>query len=177
MPFCCSRQRKHLLTRGTVVLACLSASTEIASAQSVAFDPLAVPSAVIFCRAVPVARADSAAFQFEFVDGGDSARSRRSFVAFDSAGRALYMWVVAPRKKTSGELQTYALSLRFHPRSEGGRLILPDRNSLAPIAGDVDSVRHAQPTEERLTDTDLAHAKDLAQWFWLRRCAQASGNR
>lgn len=157
-----------------IVLTCLTLRAGIAQGQAIPFDPLAVPNAALLCHAFAAVPEDSAAFVFEYVDGPESGRSRKSAVAFDSGGTPLYMTVVAPGKDALGEQQTYALALRFYPKSQGARMILPEQMTAEPPrTGRVDSVKPSQVAEEQLNAIDIAHAQDLARWFWAHRCKDA----
>jgi hypothetical protein len=120
---------------------------------------------------LPTGPADSAAFVFEYVDGNGSDGQRTTFAAFDSAGHPLYMMVSPPVQNSRAERQTFAIVVRFFPKSMGERVVVPSApTSQGPLVGAADSATRGKPFSESLTDAEIAHAKALAEWFWIHRC-------
>jgi hypothetical protein len=161
---------KLLTGRACLVAYCIL-STELATAQAiVGSGGFSIPKGTLVCRPVPAAATDSAAFIFQFFDGIVSARQRLSVVAFDSAGRPVYMLVSAPARTSTGESRTDALAVRFVPKTMGGRVpVSPKATVQVPMNGG-DSATHGNIVEEPLTQAELAQARMLAEWFWSHRC-------
>lgn len=157
------------VNRVWLFLAVILLCTERAIGQETAGpQPFALPgTAPLLCRSIPVGRADSASFVYQFLDR-QAERGRESVVAFDSLGTPLYMTVFAPvRSAGTHQWRTYAIALRFVPIALGDRLLLPS------VAQPDTPVSHEKPELETLSTTDLANAKTLAEWFWARRCKGA----
>jgi hypothetical protein len=161
----------NLLTGRACLVAYCILYTELASAQAiVGSGGFSIPNGTLICRSIPAGPTDSAAFIFQFVDGIDSARQRLSLVAFDSAGRSVYMLVSAPARTSTGESRTDALAVRFVPKTTGGRVVLPRMLSgQVPMNGS-DSATREKLIEEELTQAELGQARTLAEWFWSHRC-------
>lgn len=161
--------------RCAILIACLAFYARSASAQvTVGVDPLSIPKGTLLCHSVRTDPADSTAFLFQYIDGNDSTRQRLSMIGFDSVGAPLYMMVSAPAENARGERLTYVFTVQFFPKAQGGRLISFDETP-PQVAGAkrADSVTHRKPIEETLTDAEVAHAKVLAEWFWVHRCEDA----
>lgn len=161
--------------RRAILIACLAFYARSASAQvTMGVDPLSIPKGTLLCHSVRTDPADSTAFLFQYIDGNDSIRKRLSMIGFDSVGTPLYMMVSAPAESARGERLTYVFTVQFFPKAQGGRLISFDEAS-SQIEGEkgADSVAHRKPIEETLTDAEVAHARVLAEWFWIRRCEDA----
>ena len=147
----------------------LAACPAVGVAQTSAeFDPLVLPGTVLLCRSLPTSPADSAAFAFEYVDGGGAGVQRTSFAAFDSVGQPLYMMVSA-KGQHMGFMHNVVV--RFSPKGAGERVVLhSQRPPQTPPVGGPDSIDRSKPVEESLTDVEIARAKALAKWFWVHRC-------
>lgn len=135
------------------------------------FDPLGLPGSTLVCHSLAVDPADSAAFEFEYVEGSGAATRRISLATFDSAGAPLYLAIHAPWTNPSGENQIHTIIVQFFPEVTGGRLIVSDgatTQTSPPV--NADRAISFKSKEETLTDADLARAKVLANWFWSHRC-------
>src|SRR4051812_1296802 len=142
---------------------CLALLSGQSGAQvSAEFDPLMLPGTVLMCRSVPVTPADSAVFVFQYLDPAGLKDHRRTSVAFDSAGRPLYMIIVAPETEVNGDPVINTVIARFSPKALGDRVIVRNRR-----ASPTDSVvPHPTSSKQELTEGDISRAKTLANWFW-----------
>lgn len=165
------------LLRATLV-ACVALFARVLGAQGNGeFDPLGVPGATLICRPIPVEPADSAAFEFEFIDGSDLGAQRITLLAFDSVGTPLFMMLYAPTKISSSRQRKYFFEVQFYPDRKGVRLVSGDETTSRDSTGSADSVKHNNPKEETLTTAEIAHAKVLAEWFWTHRCKGSVADR
>jgi hypothetical protein len=160
------------LRQGAIVALCVILLSGIVSGQATGgSDPLGLPGPVIMCRQMPTTPADSAAFGFQFMDGNGSDEQRTSFAAFDAEGKPLYMMVYAPGQDARGEQAKHIVVVRFFPKGTGEWAVIPNGlTSQAPPVGGADSLSRAKTPEKELTDSEIAHARVLAGWFWAHRC-------
>jgi hypothetical protein len=140
-----------------------------------AFDPLKIPTALYLCRPVPADPADSAAFEFEFIDRTDSSTERITLSAYDSTGRPFFMLIHAPEKIASG-YRVYVYAVRFQPVGSGNRVVTTQQT----IAGDSSSgMTSGNATgssgEENLSESAVAQAREFSTWLWAHRCKSSDG--
>ena len=155
----------------TILAACRTVSPSGIKAENIRrFDPFAIPTGALMCRPVSADPGDSAAFEFNFIDGGDPT-ARITLAAFDSIGRPRFMMIHTLEITPLGERRAYMYAVQFNPKSLGSRVLVPDMpNRRDSVGGRADSSVVRPPKEEELTTGDIAHTGELVRWLWNARC-------
>lgn len=163
------RRRSPLLGAVALLAAGLHAAGGAARAQAAdTLDVLAPPRPVMMCRSLPPTPEDSAAVVLQFLDGVERPHPRKSLVAFDSAGTPLYATIIAAQSTADGGHTVHGIGVRFFGADRGGTRVIASRGPRDSVATRADSVS--------LTDAEVARARDLAVWFWNRRCGRKAHN-
>lgn len=129
-------------------------------------DPLAIPTRGLLCRPNPPGSVGSGIVVVILVEEpADSVTEGRTFSGtFDSLGVPLSLVVTMHEKLPPDIDQLTAVGVEFGSAPKGVKAV-GVVDSLVPASGG-----RPLPRREALTETELGHARRLAEWIWDHRC-------
>lgn len=167
---CAWRERVHALRPIVISLFLVAVAAGHVQGQAPgSMDPLApVANGALICRTIKAGAGDSAAVTLEFGDGSPSAGVRQALVAFDSSGVPVYLVVSAEDPRFAGGVKHQVLGARFQPHPLGRitTTVVPT----SAVGPDTSALVRAPVSP--MTNTEIERARQLAEWYWQRRCGR-----